>query len=67
MMIIEDDRADTLDSGAATERHAFLDHPLASDRIERVVEWVRQESLGQPALGQLEAVRKIVSRMLQRE
>lgn len=67
-MIIEDDRPDqsnTVHPEAVAQRHAFLDHPLASDLLASLVEWFGEDSRGRPAAAQLEAVRSLMSRMIQ--
>jgi hypothetical protein len=67
--IIEDDKAqaeihqadDVRESGP---HHPLLAHPLASDLMDAIEYWVREESLGNDGLPAMAEVRTIASRML---
>ncbi len=54
------------ESGSAEENasHPLLDHPLASELMRAVEEWIRQESLGKAAAIELSRVRDIARRMV---
>lgn len=45
-------------------RHPLLDHPLASELMTRVEEWVRAESLGQDGLEELGRVRETAKQVV---
>lgn len=65
--IIEDDKADTQrpeDPGSESEAepsppHPLLSHPLASDLMRAVEDWMHEESLGKNGLTALAEMRRI--------
>src|ERR1700694_5196145 len=63
--IIEDDREPELsnESSPMEEPHPLLNHPLASELMEAIVHWARQESLGRPAADELANLRSVASRL----
>ena len=60
----EDELAEMAESAAASDRHPLLDHPLASELMTRVEEWVRAESLGQDGLDELQRVRETARQII---
>lgn len=67
MMIIDDDRADATAEAEVkvTEQHPLLDHPLASELMECVAQWVAREALGQPAPEELARLRSVARQMFE--
>jgi ATP-dependent protease Clp ATPase subunit len=65
-MILEDDRpaTETESSSEDHHRHPLLEHPLASELMECVVEWIRQDSLGFSAANELAQLRRVASQMI---
>jgi ATP-dependent protease Clp ATPase subunit len=48
-----------------TVSHLLLMHPLASELIEAIAEWIREESLGKDGLTELSKVRTIAQHIMQ--
>jgi len=63
--IVEDDRSsrEAAIPEPPASPHPLLDHPLASELMERVVLWIRKESLGVEAAEELAQVRETASKM----
>jgi ClpX C4-type zinc finger len=65
--ILEDDR-EKVDAvalpDASEEPHPLLSHPLVSQLLASVVDWMRQESLGNDASEAVARVRSIAARMI---
>jgi len=66
--IIEDDKIEAEIHQAEDVReggppHPLLAHPLASDLLEAIQRWVREESLGKDGLAEMAEVRTIASAM----
>jgi hypothetical protein len=64
--ILEDDR-EAADDAALTvseEPHPLLSHPLASQLMASVVDWMRQESLGNDASAEVARMRSVAARMI---
>jgi hypothetical protein len=49
---------------ASEEPHRLLNHPLVSQLLASVVEWTRQESLGNDASKAVARMRRIAARMI---
>lgn len=69
--IIENERTEaqaaiTQESGSAEENapHPLLDHPLASELLDAIENWIRQESVGKDGALEFSHVRDIARRML---
>ena len=67
--VIEEDRAKAeipLAQDVCEDRplHPLLAHPLASDLMEAIERWVREQSVGKDGLFAMAEVRRIGSRML---
>lgn len=65
--IIEDDQAEsepTDEAPPTTEPHPLLNHPLASNLMEAMEIWMREESLGNDGAIALGEVRDIASQMM---
>ena len=63
--IIEDDQENSDPVVAAeSERHSLLSHPLASELMVSVAQWIRQEALGHDPSEELERVRTIAARLI---
>ena len=64
--IIADDREKIDDAapGAPDEPHPLLNHPLASQLLTSVVDWMIQESLGNDASEEVARMRSIAARMV---
>ena len=64
--IIEDDRIEAAEpSSDAAQPYAMgVNHPLAPHLIMAVERWVRRESAGEDAAGELEEIRSIAREML---
>ncbi len=69
--ILADDRkeadtaiVDPVGSGAQGESHPLLGHPLASELMASVAEWIRYESLGRDAAEELARVRTIARKII---
>jgi hypothetical protein len=65
--IIEDDQQPepSDESAPANEPHPLLNHPLASELMDSLEIWIRQESLGHSAATELTRLRDLASRMMQ--
>lgn len=63
-VIMEDERAE-VGPPAPSLPHVLLGHPLASDFLASVENWIRQESLGEDAAEELAEMRRLASFMLQ--
>lgn len=61
--IIEDEKAEASPVEEKT-LHPLLDHPLASDLLQAIENWIRQESLGKDGALELSRVRDIAGRMV---
>jgi hypothetical protein len=63
--IIEEDRESLGPvSMSESEGHSLLSHPLASELMVSVAQWIRQEALGQDASEELARVRSIAARLI---
>jgi len=67
--IIEDDKVEaeippTNDVRDGFPSHPLLAHPLASDLMEAIERWIREQSLGNDGLRAMAEVRRIASSML---
>jgi ClpX C4-type zinc finger len=64
--ILEDDQAqiNAAVPGASEEPHPWLSHPLASQLLTAVMEWIRQESLGNDVSEEVDRMRSIADRMI---
>ena len=64
--IIEDDEQPEPSNEPAPveEPHPLLNHPLASELMESLEAWIRQESLGHSAAPELARVRDLASQMM---
>jgi ATP-dependent protease Clp ATPase subunit len=66
--ILEDDKAEAEAPEAALDDgrpwHPLLAHPRASELMEAVEYWIREESLGNDAAAALAEVRRIASSMM---
>ena len=62
--ILDDDRADEENVDSPADPHPLLDHPLASELMECIVDWIRQESLGQDVSEPLARVRSLAARLV---
>jgi hypothetical protein len=64
--IIVDDRAQAAptETDASGEPHPLLSHPLASEFMASVAEWIRHESLGRDAYEEPARVRGIAAQMI---
>ena len=67
--ILEDDKPDVEapSSGECAEPHPLLSHPLASELMGCIVQWIRQESLGHVKPDELGRMRDIAVRMITSE
>src|SRR5664279_1897616 len=64
--IVADDQeqADPIKTDAPDVPHPLLSHPLASELMASLAEWIRHESLGRDASEELAEVRSIAARMI---
>jgi hypothetical protein len=64
--ILGDDRqtSDPVAPDASDEPHPLLDHPLASQLLASVVDWVRQEAAGNDVSEEVARMRSIATRMI---
>ena len=64
--ILGDDRQASEDvaQDASEEPHPLLNHPLASRLMASVVDWIRQESVGNDASEEVARMRGIAARMI---
>lgn len=65
--ILSDDKEDTevAPTVAAGPPHPLLDHPLASELMQSVLDWIREESLGGDAAEPLCRLREVAAKMIQ--
>ncbi|MGH9628951.1 MAG: ClpX C4-type zinc finger protein [Bryobacteraceae bacterium] len=66
MTIIEDEREDTSEllSNESDGPHPLLSHPLASELMDCVTQWIRKESLGHPVSEEFARLRDVASRIV---
>jgi len=62
--ILQRDREAEAEPADPGTRHPLLDHPLASELIARIEEWVRAESLGHDGFAEMDRVRETARRIL---
>jgi hypothetical protein len=64
--VLEDQRekTDAPASGAPLEPHPLIGHPLVSQLLASVVDWMRQESLGNDASEEVARMRSIAARII---
>jgi hypothetical protein len=64
--ILEDDQAqiDAAAPGAPEEPHPLLSHPLVSQLLTAVMDWITQESLGNDVSEEVDRMRSIADRMI---
>lgn len=63
--IIEDDQPQPSLVNESGEPHPLLSHPLASEAMDCIAQWILQEKLRQPAFEQLNRLRDVATRMIQ--
>jgi hypothetical protein len=65
-IIEEDQQAERPDeSTPANEPHRSLNHPLASELMNSLEAWIRQESLGHPGSDEFARFKELASRVIQ--
>ena len=64
--ILEDDQAPVNATApcASEEPHPWLSHPLVSQLLTAVMDWIRQESLGNDVSAEVARMRSIADRMI---
>jgi ClpX C4-type zinc finger len=63
--ILEDDQVklDAAALGASEEPHPLLSHPLTSQLLTAVMDWIKQESLGNDVSEEVDRMRSIADQM----